>query len=404
MVVRSDYDGIKSLLTETVMVLCQNGLKFKKRLSIEGLLCVSLDDEDIVLLKISKEVNTDESDSKPNKKRKTERKRLQSEEFVDLSEDSPVLSEETNVSQNARKDQHKKCVGYKVAQTEIAKSTVCGSDEQTLPQSRVDSATNATRSLYDMNSMQMATETFHIKQELSNMDFELNPPRFSHSASFQQSVQSYPQNEDPPRTPQSNQSQQAFDWASLSCMQDGTFWAGSESTRSRPERVQLAPGMEAVFKVTDKGTNKAVFEGYSHTINRVIGDRTYWRCTDRKCKGRIITCGTSVLGKTEHQHPPSETGNFTVQDMGEESNHVALTSEIHNREHSIDWVSENIPGIGTSKKENICGDTALTGGSKHSTQDQLQTKDLHCQETVVSKTTECHESRNSMPTKQSEHV
>ena len=50
---KPDQERVKNLLTDTVTLLCKNGLTFSNKLRIEGLLGVSIDDKDVFFVHIS---------------------------------------------------------------------------------------------------------------------------------------------------------------------------------------------------------------------------------------------------------------------------------------------------------------------------------------------------------------
>lgn len=56
MVLKADQQRVKALLTETVTLLCKNGLHFKSELCIEGLIGITLDQEEIFLVNIKEMV------------------------------------------------------------------------------------------------------------------------------------------------------------------------------------------------------------------------------------------------------------------------------------------------------------------------------------------------------------
>lgn len=57
MVLKADQMRVKALLAETVTLLCKNGLHFKTKFAIEGLIGITLDDEDIFLVSINETIN-----------------------------------------------------------------------------------------------------------------------------------------------------------------------------------------------------------------------------------------------------------------------------------------------------------------------------------------------------------
>ena len=58
MVLTSDQQRVKTLLTETLTLLCKNGLNFKSELSIEALIGVTVDQEDVFLISIKEIVHS----------------------------------------------------------------------------------------------------------------------------------------------------------------------------------------------------------------------------------------------------------------------------------------------------------------------------------------------------------
>lgn len=60
---KPDHERVRSLLMETVTLLCRNGLHYDKELKIEGLLGITLDDKDVFIVHINEKV-TDEFNTK----------------------------------------------------------------------------------------------------------------------------------------------------------------------------------------------------------------------------------------------------------------------------------------------------------------------------------------------------
>jgi hypothetical protein len=56
MVLTADQQRVKSLLTETVTLLCKNGLHFQSEFSIEGLIGITLDHQDVFLVSIKETI------------------------------------------------------------------------------------------------------------------------------------------------------------------------------------------------------------------------------------------------------------------------------------------------------------------------------------------------------------
>ena len=63
--VTADQLRVKTLLTETIILLCKNGLHFKKEFSIEGLIGITLDDENVFLVNIKETIKAPESRGMP---------------------------------------------------------------------------------------------------------------------------------------------------------------------------------------------------------------------------------------------------------------------------------------------------------------------------------------------------
>lgn len=59
------------------------------------------------------------------------------------------------------------------------------------------------------------------------------------------------------------------------------------------------------FFTSQKGGMKLGHEGYIYVKDGKSGEKTYWRCADRSCKGRAITEGQSFIKRSrEHIHAP----------------------------------------------------------------------------------------------------
>lgn len=56
MVLSADRQRVKTLLTETITLLCKNGLHFKTEFSIEALIGITLDDDDVFLVNIKETI------------------------------------------------------------------------------------------------------------------------------------------------------------------------------------------------------------------------------------------------------------------------------------------------------------------------------------------------------------
>jgi hypothetical protein len=111
MSVKADQDRVKTLLRDTITLLCKNGLAFKDKFSIDAVIGVTIDEEDVFLVSMNEIVKTDRpappsSDDREdetlshstqsNHRRHRKRKRVKTEigiastepeEIIDSSED-----------------------------------------------------------------------------------------------------------------------------------------------------------------------------------------------------------------------------------------------------------------------------------------------------------------------------
>ena len=75
---KADQQRMKSLLTEAVTLLCKTGLQFCSEFTIEGLLGITLDNDDIFLININETVKTTELQTNKHK-------------YSDVSDTQPVI-------------------------------------------------------------------------------------------------------------------------------------------------------------------------------------------------------------------------------------------------------------------------------------------------------------------------
>ena len=54
---RSDQERVKALLKETITLLCKNGLEYKSRFCVDALIGITLDEDDVFLVKITETVH-----------------------------------------------------------------------------------------------------------------------------------------------------------------------------------------------------------------------------------------------------------------------------------------------------------------------------------------------------------
>ena len=53
MKLKPDQERVRTLLTDTVTLLCKNGLQFEKNIKVQGLLGITLDDDDVFVVHIN---------------------------------------------------------------------------------------------------------------------------------------------------------------------------------------------------------------------------------------------------------------------------------------------------------------------------------------------------------------
>ena len=66
MVVKQDQQRVKTLLTDAIIILCKNRLNYKSEFCIEGLLGITLDNQDVVLINIKETVKSVNQNASPN--------------------------------------------------------------------------------------------------------------------------------------------------------------------------------------------------------------------------------------------------------------------------------------------------------------------------------------------------
>lgn len=55
---KADQERVKNLLTDTVTLLCRNGLQFQKEIKVQGLLGITLDDSEVFLVQIDERIGS----------------------------------------------------------------------------------------------------------------------------------------------------------------------------------------------------------------------------------------------------------------------------------------------------------------------------------------------------------
>ena len=68
--VSEEQERVKNLLLDTVTLLCKNGLSFKKQLKVQGLLGITMDEDNVFIVHINEKVGdvTIEHQKQDNKK------------------------------------------------------------------------------------------------------------------------------------------------------------------------------------------------------------------------------------------------------------------------------------------------------------------------------------------------
>ena len=95
MVVKEEHQQVIRLLRDTVTLLCKNGLKYKTNINVEGLIGVTVDDEDVFLVSIKDSVGDglDTMSGTPSKskdKDKTPSKSKRDKDVINLTDDDDV--------------------------------------------------------------------------------------------------------------------------------------------------------------------------------------------------------------------------------------------------------------------------------------------------------------------------
>ena len=122
MVRKTDHDKVRNMLKDTITLLCKNGLSFRNKFTIEAVIGVTLDDEDVLLVSISEMVKaamTQESSDGDNssvedvghKRKGHKRKRRKHSQQPNRDSDSEIAfvqnytnDSETPVGQNGIND------------------------------------------------------------------------------------------------------------------------------------------------------------------------------------------------------------------------------------------------------------------------------------------------------------
>ena len=61
---------------------------------------------------------------------------------------------------------------------------------------------------------------------------------------------------------------------------------------------------------TTSGSRNVIHDGYRYCLDKKRDDKTYCRCTDKTCSGRLnLMNDTSVTNSNPHPHPPTSAAN-----------------------------------------------------------------------------------------------
>lgn len=64
-----------------------------------------------------------------------------------------------------------------------------------------------------------------------------------------------------------------------------------------------------MYSTSERGGSIFLHNGYRYRVDRKHVSSTSWRCTERGCKGRLVTSGDSTSVRTEHLHAPDPARN-----------------------------------------------------------------------------------------------
>ena len=95
MVLKADRERVKALLTETITLLCKNGLKYQSEFAIEALIGITLDRDDVFLVSIKETICSDLGIDKGydfHDDRRDDRREFHVEDLKDGLESAPDLS------------------------------------------------------------------------------------------------------------------------------------------------------------------------------------------------------------------------------------------------------------------------------------------------------------------------
>ena len=60
----------------------------------------------------------------------------------------------------------------------------------------------------------------------------------------------------------------------------------------------------ATFTTTQRGKPKLCLNGYRYIVDVRRGSKTYWKCEEKNCKGRVLNEGEEYVERKDHSHAP----------------------------------------------------------------------------------------------------
>ena len=71
------------------------------------------------------------------------------------------------------------------------------------------------------------------------------------------------------------------------------------------------------FYLSTKGKDKLGYQRYRYTLDRKRGDREFWRCENRACKGWVVTDKRQIYSESDHIHGPDTVDTAIQQSVSE---------------------------------------------------------------------------------------
>lgn len=168
---KADQERVIALLTETVTLLCKNGLHYEKELRVQGLLGVTLDAEEVFIVHINEVLKSTGNDGNTGEKKKDQRPTTQDE----------LLLSSGDADQNARRGKRRKrkqMSGHtgrrNASMSESSESDASSPNED-------DYKTDATRLVQDSNEGRALDEEEEVNllpyETLPHIYFKPEPPQ-----------------------------------------------------------------------------------------------------------------------------------------------------------------------------------------------------------------------------------